>query len=131
MFISKAMAQAATEATIATTTTPAADAVTATVATAPAASETFMMNMLLVVVLVVMFYFLMIRPQQKRLKEHNNMLGALQKGDRVVTQGGLIGKIVDIAESEMQLDVGNGTITVLRNAVIGKYDPKPATAAKK
>ncbi|MBI1328065.1 MAG: preprotein translocase subunit YajC [Alphaproteobacteria bacterium] len=123
MFISKALAQEA-----ATETAP--DAITATAATAPAAGEAFMMNMLLVVVLVVMFYFLMIRPQQKRLKEHNNMLGALQKGDRVVTQGGLIGKIEAMNDNEMQLDVGNGSITVLRNSVIGKYEPKTDSAKK-
>lgn len=123
MFIS--IAQAAEEAAQATT-----EAVTATVATAPAAGEAFMMNMLLVVVLVVMFYFLMIRPQQKRLKEHTNMLNALQKGDRVVTQGGLVGKIEAMNDNEMQLNFGTGAVTVLRNAVIGKYEPKTEAAKK-
>ena len=51
-------------------------------------------NLLMLVLLFAIFYFILIRPQQKRLKSHKDMLGALEKGNRVITQGGLIGTIV-------------------------------------
>jgi len=60
---------------------------------APNAASAFAWNIGLVLVLVFMFYFLLIRPQQKRYERHNDMVKGLQKGDEVVTSGGLIGKI--------------------------------------
>jgi preprotein translocase subunit YajC len=54
------------------------------------------------------FYFLLIRPQNKRMKEHKAMLGAVTRGDTVVTSGGLIGKVVKVSEGELTLDVGDG-----------------------
>lgn len=89
---------------------------------APSAGEAFMWNMGLVVVLVVMFYILLIRPQQKRIKEHTEMLQGLKKGDKVVTAGGLVGTIVKIKDSddEVQVDLGNGmTVNVLRSMLQG------------
>lgn len=84
----------------------------------PSAGETFMWNMGMILALVALFYVLMIRPQQKRFKEHSEMLGALKKGDKVVTSGGLIGTIDKIkdGENDISVDLGNGTkVTVLRN----------------
>ena len=52
------------------------------------------------------FYFLLIRPQQKRQKEHDEMLAAIQKGDRVVTSGGLHGEVVGTSDDVITLDVG-------------------------
>lgn len=50
-------------------------------------------NLLMLAMLFAIFYFILIRPQQKRIKNHRNMLGSLAKGDRVITSGGLIGTI--------------------------------------
>ena len=89
---------------------------------AVSAGETFMMNMLLIGLLVVLFYFLMIRPQQKRMKTHQDMLSGLEKGTKIVTQGGLIGtidKLVD--DNEMVIKVGDVKINVLRSAVMSTY----------
>ncbi|MCP5058744.1 MAG: preprotein translocase subunit YajC [bacterium] len=52
------------------------------------------------------FYFLLIRPQQKKQKEHDDMLKAVEKGDRVVTTGGLHGEVVGSSEEVLTLDVG-------------------------
>lgn len=52
------------------------------------------------------FYFLLIRPQQKKQKEHDDMLKAVEKGDRVVTTGGLHGEVVGSSEDVLTLDVG-------------------------
>ena len=55
--------------------------------------------------MILIFYFLLIRPQQKRAKEHRNMVEALGKGDEVVTNGGLLGKIVGLHESFVTIEV--------------------------
>lgn len=57
------------------------------------------------IIMVVIFYFLLIRPQQKKQKEHRSMLGNLQKGDEVLTQGGLQGKIMGITDTVVTLEI--------------------------
>jgi preprotein translocase subunit YajC len=52
------------------------------------------------------FYFLLIRPQQKRQKDHDAMLGAIEKGDEVITSGGLHGKVVGTTEETLTLEIG-------------------------
>ena len=53
------------------------------------------------------FYFLIIRPQQNKVKEHAAMVAAVKKGDEVVTQGGLIGKVSKVSDEEVTIDFGN------------------------
>ena len=53
------------------------------------------------------FWFLIIRPQQKKIKDHNAMVSNVKKGDRVVTGGGLIGTVTDVSENEVDVDFGN------------------------
>jgi preprotein translocase subunit YajC len=77
------------------------------------------------------FYFLILRPQQQKLKKHQNILANLRRGDRVVTNGGLIGTITKIVdESEIQLEVGeNVRIRQVRGMiaeVLAKTDPVSA-----
>lgn len=115
MLISKAYAAAS----------ETAAAVTAEAATTPSAWEAFGLNMLLIVILVTMFYVLLIMPQQKRFAQHREMLGALKKGDRVVTVGGLIATIDTITEGEAEvtLDLGNGVkVNALRHSIQGRPD---------
>ena len=70
------------------------------------------------VALFVIFYFLLIRPQQKRQKEHKAMLEAVGKGDEIVTMGGLLGKVVDLNDNFITLEVAKGTnVKVQRNLV--------------
>ncbi len=93
---------------------------------APSATEAFMWNMGLVAILVFMFYILLIRPQQKRIREHTEMLQGLKKGDKVVTAGGLVGKISKIkdGEDEVEVDLGNSmTVTVVRQMLQGRDGP--------
>ncbi|MBL4805257.1 MAG: preprotein translocase subunit YajC [Alphaproteobacteria bacterium] len=105
---------------------------------APSATEAFLWNMGLVAVLVLMFYVLLIRPQQKRIREHAEMLQGLKKGDKVVTAGGLVGKISKIkdGEDEVEVDLGNSmTVTVVRSMLQGHesvlMNSKPANDSKK
>jgi preprotein translocase subunit YajC len=53
------------------------------------------------------FYFLIIRPQQNKVKEHAEMVNAVKKGDEVVTQGGLIGKVSKVSDDEVTIDFGD------------------------
>lgn len=90
----------------------------------PNETETFMMNIGMLVVLAIMFYLLLIRPQQKRFKEHSNMLSQLGKGTKIVTQGGLVGTIdKEVSPHEVQIDLGNGVkVNMMRSYIIGKYE---------
>ncbi len=103
----------------------------ADLANAPSPMDAFLWNMGLVIVLVGLFYVLLIMPQQRRFKEHSNMLSDLKKGDRVVTGGGLVGKIDKIIDDkEILIDLGNGVkVTALRSMIQGKTELKPKAAA--
>tara|TARA_Y100000389_G_C17381206_1_gene474481 strand:+ start:70 stop:333 length:264 start_codon:yes stop_codon:yes gene_type:complete len=64
------------------------------------------------------FYFLIIRPQQNKIKEHNAMVNSVEKGDEVVTQGGLIGKISKVSEHEVTIDFGgNVSINAIKSTL--------------
>ncbi len=67
----------------------------------------FVMPVMLVLIFVV-FYFFMIRPQQKRQKEHQKLLAALKKGDRVVTSSGIHGTVVNVKERTVMLLIADG-----------------------
>jgi preprotein translocase subunit YajC len=74
------------------------------------------------VAIFAIFYFLIIRPNSKKQKEHQQMLAELKKGDEVVTQGGVIGKISGLTDTEVTLQVQEGVrIRVTRASVQGRY----------
>jgi preprotein translocase subunit YajC len=135
MFISKAYAQAvetASEVAV-PSAAPTGDAMVVAPG-APTAMEAFLWNMGMVAVLVVMFYVLLIRPQQRRFKEHSIMLQGLKKGDKVVTGGGLIGVIEKITDGsdEVVVALGDGIkVTALRSTLQTRVEPSAATASKK
>ncbi len=72
-------------------------------------------------------YFLRIRPQQKKLKDHKAMIGALRRGDQVVTQGGIIGKVSKVKEGELEIEIAEGTrVRVVQSTiaqVLSKTEP--------
>ena len=76
------------------------------------------------ILLFVIFYFLLIRPQQKRQKEHREMVAALNKGDEVVTMGGLLGKIKELDENFITLEVTKGTNVKVQRNLIQAMMPK-------
>jgi preprotein translocase subunit YajC len=76
------------------------------------------MAFLPMIAIVVVFYFLLIRPQQKRAKETKTMLEALQKGDEVVTAGGIVGRIQKLTDAYADLEIApNVQVTVQRSAI--------------
>ncbi|MFH0810913.1 MAG: preprotein translocase subunit YajC [Pseudomonadota bacterium] len=72
------------------------------------------------ILMFVVFYFLLIRPQQKRAKEHRDVLQTLKKGDLVITQGGLYGRITGLTDQMITLEIANNVeIKVVRSYVAG------------
>jgi len=69
--------------------------------------------------MILIFWFLIIRPQMKRQKEHQEKIGGLKKGDRVVTAGGLIGKIVAVREDEVELELARDVRVKAVKSTIG------------
>ena len=84
--------------------------------------------LIFVVVIFAMFYFVMIRPQRKRQKEQQQMMASLQRGDKVMTIGGIYGTIDSVSEDSFVLKVEGGTtIRVARSAVNKIKEPAPIT----
>ncbi len=85
-------------------------------ASAPATND--LMSFLPLVVIFVLFFFMIIRPQMKQAKEQRNMIAALQKGDEVVTSGGIVGKISKVTDAFVTLEIAANTeITVQKQAI--------------
>ncbi len=81
-------------------------------------------DILFIVVIFVVFYFLLIRPQQKRAKEHKAMVDALSKGDEVVTQGGLLGKITKVGDSFIHVELNEGNVVKVQRTMVAVLLPK-------
>lgn len=75
-------------------------------------------SMVMIVAIFVLFYFMLIRPQNRRAKEHRDMIGQIKKGDEIVTSGGLVGKVVDLGEQFIKMNLAEGVdVNVQRNAI--------------
>lgn len=80
--------------------------------------------LLMMVVFIVIFYFLLIRPQQKKAKEHQAMLGRLASGDEVVTAGGILGKIVELGDTFVTIEIADGVRIKIQRFQITSLMPK-------
>ena len=97
-------------------------------AAAPSGGSAFLVNFAPLIFIFVIFYFLMIRPQQKKMKEHREALGAIQRNDQIVTAGGLIAKVTKVDENEVEAEIApnvkvkivKGTIAEVRRSGAGK-----------
>jgi len=76
------------------------------------------------IILFIVFYFLLIRPQSKRAKEHKKMVSALSKGDEVLTQGGIYGKIVEVGETHIEVELANNLQVKVQREAIASLLPK-------
>lgn len=89
------------------------------------------MQFLPLVLIFAVFYFLLIRPQQKKMKQHREMLGQVARGDKIVTNGGLVGTVIKvISDTELQVEIAEGVrVHVMRAMianVVNKSDAAPA-----
>lgn len=86
-----------------------------------------------ILAIMVVFYFLLLRPQQKKAKEHKNMLDSLRRGDRVITGGGIFGMVVKVAGEEATVELAPGVrVKVVRSTitqVVAKTEPANDEAA--
>ena len=97
--------------------------------TAPSAAasgpESFLGSpILMLVIMFAAMYFLMIRPQQKRQKEHKAMIEAVAKGDEIVTAGGLAGKVSKLGETYLTLEIANNVEVQVQRSAIAQVLPK-------
>lgn len=112
---------AATEAST-SVTKAVTDAANAAGVQAPGSDGTFSIIMMLA--MVVIFYLLLWRPQSKRAKEHRNLVSSLQKGDEVVTSGGILGKITHVDEKIITIAISENTEIKLQRGAISSVLPK-------
>ncbi len=91
-------------------------------------STAMLMQFAPLIFIFVIFYFLLIRPQQKKMKEHRQAIDAVQKNDQIVTAGGIIAKVIKVEDNEVEAEIApnvrvkvvKGTISEVRRAASGK-----------
>ncbi len=96
----------------------------AVAAAAPAAQDPGYAGLLFPAGILLFFYFIFILPQSKRSKEHKKMLENLTKGTEVVTNGGMLGKVVDLDENFVQVEVAENTVIQVQRHAISSMMPK-------
>ena len=89
-----------------------------------------LMTFMPLILMFVIFYFLLIRPQQKKQKEHKQMLDNLTRGDRVVTAGGLHGRVTEVKDDVLTLDLGNEVLVQVGRDFISAIVPADGGASK-
>lgn len=82
------------------------------------------LDFLPLIALLAVFYFLVLRPQQKRAKEHKAMTEGLQKGDEVVTQGGVLGRVVKVDENYVTVEISEGVNMIVQKVAVQTTLPK-------
>jgi len=92
--------------------------------TAPASPGAGIGTLLLPVMLIVVFYFLLIRPQQKKQKEHTAMVSTLTVGSEIVTGGGVLGKVTEVGEQFVTVEIAEGVNIKVQRHSIGAVLPK-------
>lgn len=88
------------------------------------AAATSLTSFLPIAIIFVLFYFMLIRPQMKQAKEHGKMLAALQKNDEVATSGGIVGKVVKVADSFVSLEIAPEVVIQVQKHTIQTLLPK-------
>lgn len=88
-----------------------------------------MSGMLFFIGMLALMYFLLIRPQQKRAKEHRKMVEAIAKGDEVITNGGVLGKVTEVGEQYISLEIAANTEVKLQRHAIATVLPKGSIKA--
>ncbi|HKJ18288.1 MAG TPA: preprotein translocase subunit YajC [Xanthomonadales bacterium] len=83
-----------------------------------------LMSFLPLIIIFVIFYFLLIRPQMKRAKEHRALVAGLDKGDEVVTNGGLLGKITDVGDTFVKVKIAENVEVKLQKHAVASVMPK-------
>lgn len=103
-------------------------------ATGGAGGGGFLAGLFPFILIIIIFYFFLIRPQQKRMKQHREMVSSVARGDTVVTQGGIVGKVVRVQDNELDVEISEGVkVKVVKSTladVRGKDADQKAPAEK-
>lgn len=99
-------------------------AVTEVLAQPGVSQDANFLSFLPLILLFIVFYFLLIRPQSKRIKEHKSMIDSLKKGDEVVTNGGLLGRVVAIGENFVEIEPALNTQIRVQKQAVATLMPK-------
>jgi len=83
-----------------------------------------LMGLLPMILMFVVIWFLMIRPQMKRAKEHKALVAALAKGDEVLTQGGVAGRVTQVGDSFIHVEVADNVVILIKKESVGNVLPK-------
>jgi preprotein translocase subunit YajC len=81
-------------------------------------------SLIMIVAIFALFYFMLIRPQNKRAKEHRELVGKLKKGDEIITSGGLLAKVSDLDESYIKATIADGVEISLQRSAVSTVLPK-------
>lgn len=95
----------------------------------PGGGASFLLQVAPLLFIFVIFYMLLIRPQQRRVKQHQEMIGAVKRNDIAVTSGGLIGKVVKVEDDEVELEIAQGVrVRVIKTMLqdVRPHGRKPA-----
>ncbi len=97
----------------------------------PGAAGEGLAGMIPLVLIFIIFYFLILRPQIKRAKEHKQMVTALAKGDEVATNGGLMGRVTDVADDSVGVEIAEGVEVRMQKSAVSSMLPKGTLKKKK
>ena len=89
---------------------------------APQTDGTF--SLIMIAAIFVLFYFMLIRPQNKKAKEHRNLIGQLKKGDEVITTGGILAKVVSLDEQYIKVSLAEGVEVNMQKGAVSTVLPK-------
>jgi len=101
----------------------------ATGAAAPSGTAAFMVNIFPLILIFIIFYFLLIRPQQRRVKQHQQMVQAVKPRDTAITSGGLIGKVTKVDENEVEMEIAQGVRVRVVKSMLSDIRPHGAKPA--
>ncbi len=98
---------------------------------APAAQDPGIAGLVMPLAILLMFFFLFVLPQQRRAKEQKKMIQALTRGSEIVTNGGLLGRVVDLDDNFVQVEIAENVYVHVQRHSIGSLMPKGTYKAKK
>ena len=94
-----------------------------------AGSANFLVQIFPLILIFIVFYFFLIRPQQKRAKEHEAKIAAVQKNDEVVTGGGLMGKVIKVADDHVEVEIAPNVRVRAVKSTLANVAPRGTKAA--
>jgi preprotein translocase subunit YajC len=92
-------------------------------------AASFMVQIFPLILIFIIFWFLLLRPQQRRMKQHREMVAAVKKNDVAITSGGLIGKVFKVDENEIELEIASGVRVRVVKSMLSEVRPHGAKAA--